>query len=597
MNLVRKLIFLLSKKEKIKLLKILLIVVFMAIIDVAGIASLFPFISLLADESIIFKNELLFNFYEKAGFSNIQNFSIFLGICFFILVISSIFIKGYTNYELNRFWQYRRASITTRLLTLYLRQPYSWFININSSDLKDNIFTEVDEVVSAGLGSLLNFISQSVVSLAIVITLFVISPTISLLIFLIITSIYTIIIKFTSKYLKKYGKEKLKSNKKLFYIIGEALGAFKEIKLGGLDSIYIKEYENFAYKKSYYASVAQAFATIPRFILEAIVIGCALIITLTLYVKNQGAIEEILPTLSIFLYGTFKLMPAIQQSYQSFSKLKFVIPAVDLISSEFNKLALKKNLILERERNEKLVLKKAIDIENIFFSYPNTSEETLKNISFKIKSNSVVGFVGKTGSGKSTMVDLILGLIKNYKGSIKIDDSDINNIDIQSWQKNIGYVPQNIYLADATIEANIAFGVNKKDIDIEQIKYVSKIANLDNYVSKLRSGYKTLIGEQGVKLSGGQRQRIAIARALYHSPGLLILDEATSALDTITEKAVMEAINNLRNSITIIIIAHRLSTISKCDKIILFKDGMVIDEGNYEYLSINNKIFKNMIGK
>ncbi len=301
-----------------------------------------------------------------------------------------------------------------------------------------------------------------------------------------------------------------------------------------------------------------------------------------------------LPILSIFIYGTFKLMPALQQAYQSFSKLRFVLPAVDLIVNEFKKLSI--NTINHNDNNQnKLSLKKGIELDKLSFSYPNTSKEIIKNINLFIKAKSTIGFVGETGSGKSTTVDLILGLLKYQKGTIKIDDNEINKLNIRSWQKNIGYVPQNIYLADASIEQNIAFGIDEKNIDFEQVLFVSNIANLHDYVSNLDLGYKTIVGERGVRLSGGQRQRIAIARALYSNPEILVLDEATSALDNLTERAVMEAINNLRNKITIIIIAHRLSTIRNCDKICLFKNGRIHKQGNYDFLSANSEDFKKMI--
>ena len=594
MNFAKKLLFLLNKKEKNKLFKLFILVVIMALFDVAGIASLIPFISLISNEKLIFENFLLSFFYNYLGFSNVQSFLIFLGSFFLLLVVFSILIKGYTTYSLNRFWQFRRASITTRLLTGYLNQSYAWFITKNSSYLKNNIFTEVDEVVSTGLGSLLNFIAQTIVSFSILITLFLVSPIISITIFIIISVIYSIIIKYTSKALLKYGKNKINTHKKMHFVVGEAFGAFKEIKLGGLENLYSKEYQLAALNKSNYSSIAQAISITPRFFLEIVVIICFVFVTMFLYITNNGSLSKILPILSIFIYGTFKLMPALQQAYQSFSKLKFVFPSVDLIFSEFRKLST--NAInYDDHKDLKLSLNKGIKLENLSFSYPNTSKETIKNINLFIEAKSTVGFVGETGSGKSTTVDLILGLLRYKKGKIEIDDNDINKLDIRSWQKNIGYVPQHIFLADASIEQNIAFGIDEKKINLEQVILVSKIANLHGYVSKLSLGYKTIVGERGVRLSGGQRQRIAIARALYSNPEVLVLDEATSSLDNITEKSVMEDINNLGKSITIIIIAHRLSTIRKCDKIYLFENGKINDQGDYDYLSKYNENFKNMI--
>ena len=594
MHFIKKLLFLLNQKEKYTLLKLFLLVLIMAIFDIAGIASLIPFISLISNEKLVFENEALFFIYNYFDFNNVQTFLLFLGAFFIVLVTSSILIKGYTTYALNRFWQLRKASITTRLLTGYLNQSYAWFINMNSSYLRNNIFTEVDDVVSAGLGSLINFISQSIVSLAILTTLFITSPIISLTIFVSISFIYYIIIKYSTSNLVKFGKNKLKSQKQMQFIVDEAFGAFKEIKLSGLEKLYSKEYKLAAFNKSNYASIAQAISITPRYFLEILVIVAFIIITMFLYIKSDGNLSQILPILSIFIYGTFKLMPALQQAYQSFSKLKFVFPTVDLIYSEFKKFS--SNSINYYSKNvDKISLHEGIKLENLSFSYPNNSKETIKNINLFIKAETTIGFVGETGSGKSTTVDLILGLLKSQEGKIKIDDYEINELNIRKWHKNIGYVPQHIYLADATIEENIAFGINSKNINSQQILLASKIANLHNYVSKLDLGYKTIVGERGVRLSGGQIQRIAIARALYKNPEILVLDEATSSLDNLTERAVMEAINNLRNNITIIIIAHRLSTIRNCDRIFLFKNGTINEEGNYEYLSKNSDNFRKMI--
>ena len=272
-----------------------------------------------------------------------------------------------------------------------------------------------------------------------------------------------------------------------------------------------------------------------------------------------------LPLISLYVFVGYRLMPAVQQIYASISQITFMSPSIDKIYNDVKNL--KQPAI--KENKEVLRFEKKIVLKNINFNYPKSLRTALRDINLNISAKSTIGLVGATGSGKTTTVDVILGLLNYQSGTLEVDGKIINEQNVRSWQRLIGYVPQHIYLSDDTIEANIAFGVNHNNINYDNVVNASKIANLHDFViSELPEKYKTIVGERGIRLSGGQRQRIGIARALYHKPSVLIFDEATSALDNQTEKSVMEAVNNLRNDITIIIIAHRLTTVKKCDKIL-----------------------------
>ena len=282
-------------------------------------------------------------------------------------------------------------------------------------------------------------------------------------------------------------------------------------------------------------------------------------------------------------------MPAVQQIYQSLAKLSFVGPSLDSLYKDIKSL----KPYIENKNQQTLPFNKSITLRGINYNYPNASRTALKDINLSIPIKSSIGLVGATGSGKTTTVDIILGLLQAQKGTLEIDGEVITDKNSRSWQKNIGYVPQSIYLADDTVAANIAFGVKTEDINIQSVEKASKIANLHDFViEELPNKYETTVGERGVRLSGGQRQRIGIARALYHGPKVLVLDEATSALDNQTEKAVMDAINNLHKNITIIIIAHRLSTVKKCDKIFLLEKGKINNEGTFKELIEKNENFR-----
>jgi ABC-type multidrug transport system fused ATPase/permease subunit len=299
-----------------------------------------------------------------------------------------------------------------------------------------------------------------------------------------------------------------------------------------------------------------------------------------LYTMLQtGNFNNALPIISLYVFAGYRLMPALQQVYSSFTQLTFIVPSLNKLYDDLNNL----HQYNENQNEEIVTFDKKIVLKNINFSYPKSSQVVLKDINLTIPAKSTVGFIGTTGSGKTTIIDIILGLLEAQKGTLEIDNRIISKKNLRSWQSQVGYVPQSIYLSDNTVAANIAFGVKPKDINYELVEEVSKIANLNDFiVNELPEKYQTNIGERGVKLSGGQRQRIGIARALYHNPKILILDEATSALDNETEKSVMDAVNNLSKSITIILIAHRLNTVKNCDIVFKLSKGKLIGQGSFE---------------
>lgn len=304
---------------------------------------------------------------------------------------------------------------------------------------------------------------------------------------------------------------------------------------------------------------------------------------------KSGSFNDSLPIISLYVFAGYRLMPAVQQIYVSFARLTFIGPSLDKLYNEIKNLKPPKEDI----NQDALSLQKTIELKNVYYNYPNSVRTALKNININISAKSTVGLVGTTGSGKTTTVDIILGLLESQSGTLEIDGQVITKHNQRSWQRSIGYVPQHIYLSDNTVSANIAFGVESSEIDQYAVEKASKIANLHKFVvNELSEQYQTTIGERGIRLSGGQRQRIGIARALYHGPKVLILDEATSALDNQTEKIVMDAVNNLSKDITIILIAHRLSTVKKCDKIFVLEKGEIKNEGKFEELVKVNENFQ-----
>lgn len=313
---------------------------------------------------------------------------------------------------------------------------------------------------------------------------------------------------------------------------------------------------------------------------------------MALYLMFQGAsFAEALPVISLYAFAGYRLVPAMQQIYSSLSQLRFIEPAIDLLYADLR--GFPSTSVMRSDAP--IILRESIKLSNVSYSYPESTGMALDEIELTIPANKVVGFVGPSGSGKTTSVDLLMGLLEAQQGDLCIDGVVINSTNVRQWQKLIGYVPQQIYLADDTVASNIAFGVAEDDVDLEKVLHAAQVANLHDFVmNDLPMGYETKVGERGIRLSGGQRQRIGIARALYHSPQVLVLDEATSALDNLTELAVMESINKLRNRMTIVIIAHRLSTVRSCDHIYLMEKGRVLAQGSYEQLRQTNDLFQKM---
>jgi len=330
---------------------------------------------------------------------------------------------------------------------------------------------------------------------------------------------------------------------------------------------------------------------LPRLTLEAIAFGGMIVIILS-FMTITGNITNVLPVIALYAFAGYRLLPAIQKIYFNFTSIRFGVKSLDSVCNALNTLKLKP----QNEYKDTLKLNKSICLKNIHYTYPNASKITLKDINLNIPTNKTIGLVGATGSGKSTVIDIILGLLEPQKGTLEIDDKIINDHNKRAWQHFVGYVPQQIFLLDNTVSANIAFGVNISDVNQEAVENAAKIANLHEFVTnELPLKYQTTVGERGVRLSGGQRQRIGIARALYHKPKVLVLDEATSALDNLTEKAVMNAVHNSTSDITKILVAHRLSTVKDCDIIFLFDKGELKNQGTFEELIKESDDFRESV--
>ena len=583
MQNIKKLSYLLTSDERLRSILLLIMILIMALIDMMGIASILPFIAILTNPDVIETNTILNTVYQTAnsfGIENEQQFLIAMGIFVFLLLITSISFKALTIYFQIRFIKTVEYNIATRLLKYYLYQPYSWFLNRNSATLGKTILSEVSNVVGKGLTPMMNLITNIITALTLCILLVVVEPKLTSIVIVTICIFYGLVYRFNRNLLNRIGKEVFMANEGRFKILTEAFGASKEVKVGGLEQIYINQFSKPAKNIAQGTALVNILSQIPRFTLEAVAFGGMLLIILY-YMTITGDIAKVLPIIALYAFAGYRLMPALQKIYISLTSLRFVGPALDSLHDDLKNL----KPIIQSEHGDSLKLNKNIRLKNIHYNYPNASKTALKNISLSIPANKTIGLVGATGSGKTTTVDIILGLLDPQEGALEVDGKVINKDNKRAWQRSIGYVPQQIFLSDNTVAANIAFGIDTKKINQEAVECAAKIANLHEFImNELPLKYQTTVGERGVRLSGGQRQRVGIARALYHKPKVLVLDEATSALDNLTEKAVMDAVHNSENDITKILIAHRLSTVKNCDKIYLFDKGELKKQGTFEEL-------------
>ncbi len=593
MSKVKLILSFLSRREKRSLLFVFFFMVCVGLLQLIGVGSISPFMSVVSKPDIIHTNHYLSAVYDMLGFESQQKFIVFLGFAVIaFLALSNISQAGMT-FVIKYYSGRRLHSISMRLLERYLYQPYSFFLDINSADLAKNILSEVGTFVNGVLLVSLELLTNIVIAAFIIALLFIMNPTVALIVSIVLGIAYFIIFSVVRSFLNKKGKERARVNSLKYKYVSEAFGGIKDVKLLGREEVYLKLFSKPSIKFAMNNAVSEVVGVIPKYLLETIAFTG--IVGLILVKINSGDnVDSFLPTLTLYSFGGYRLLPALQKIFKSITKIKYNLPIVEILHNDYTNLSgyEKPNLDLD---SSPLPFKNEIRLEHLTFRYPGSREAVIKDVSFTIKANTSVGFVGPTGCGKTTTIDIILGLLKAQEGKLLVDGIKVDGSNVRNWQANLGYVPQSIYLVDDTITRNIAFGVPDDEIDMDAVKLAASIANLDGFIeNELDSGYDTIVGERGVRLSGGQRQRIGVARAVYHDPSVLIMDEATSALDVLTENAIMDAINNLSHKKTIIMIAHRLSTVKACDEIFIMDKGRIIDHGTYDELFNKNESFRIM---
>jgi len=568
---------------------ILIGMVFVAIFEVIGIASIIPFMAAVSDPNVIENNQYMKFFYDYFLFENHRDFVIMTGLLLVSMLLVSNAFKAFMGWMLIKFSQIQSHNNSIQLLESYLSKPYVFFIENNTTNLSKNIFNEVDRAISGVIYPMLEVASKLMVVMFIMIALIAVDYVIALTSFFSLGLIYVFLYKFFRVKLSEIGLLHSQAHSECYKISSESMLGIKEIKLQKSESEYIKRYSIPSLSKANYKIKSSLISMLPSYLLETIVFGGVVLIVVH-YHDNNISTGEMIPVLSFFTLAGYRLLPALQAMYRGITNIRYNLPALDILTNDLPpfKESIKEDNQIKPSFNDALVLK------NISYSYPGSEKPSLYNIDLTIKPNTTIGFVGTTGAGKTTLIDLFLGLLTPKSGEILVDGLSLNSNNLHLWQRQIGYIPQSIFLSDDSIESNIAFSVPFAEINRDKVVESAKLAKLDKLISTLPDKYQTKIGEKGVRLSGGERQRIGIARALYTSPSLLILDEATSALDGITEKHIIDSIQSISHEKTILMIAHRLTTVKECDIIYMLENGRITDSGTYDELIAHSDIFKNM---
>jgi ABC-type multidrug transport system fused ATPase/permease subunit len=588
----QKILSLLDKSERGKLIFIVFAMLVMGVIELVGVGSLGPFISIVSNPDIIHTNVYLNKAYAYFKFSSDNSFIVFAGIAVIAVLFFSNFFLACVNFIINYYAGKRRHSMAMRLFEKYLRQPYIFFLNTNTAELSRSILGDISTFVDRILITSLNLISSAIICLAIIILLILINPLLSLIVSSVIGASYIIIYSIVRKFINRIGLERSVQNTLKYKYVNETFGGIKDIKILGKERVFLNLFSGPSRKFAMNDVKNEIIGDIPKYVMETIAIGGILCVIIVM-IHRGSKIDEFLPVLTIYAFGAYRLLPSLQKIFRAISNIKYHFKIIDNLNKDFNTLL--DGALLSGDDTPRMLFEREIKLEHIVFSYPGASKNVLKDQSLVIKNNTSIALVGSTGCGKTTTVDIILGLLEAQSGGIFVDGVEINDTNRKSWQKNLGYVPQSIYLTDDTIRNNIAFGIDPQKIDDAAVIQAAKIANIHDFIAdELSAGYDTVIGERGIRLSGGQRQRIGIARAVYHDPSALILDEATSALDSLTETAIMDAIKNLSHKKTIIIIAHRITTVKGCDVIYLMEKGIIVDHGHYNDLYQKNDNFRKM---
>lgn len=580
-SIVKKFNVLFEKRQKNRIFILFFLMLIGAFLEVLGVSLMLPLVTAIMQPDIIESNELVKRVCELFDLHSHQTFVIVcIAALIIVFVVKDLFLM-IQYYVQARFVYNNRFATQRRLLEAYIKRPYEYYLNAESGEIVRVVQNDVNQTYNL-LTTLLGFATETIVSIALVITIFVVDPLMTAFIAVMMLGIVLVIAKVVKPILRREGLSLQKNNALTYKWLLQAINGIKEVKVAHKEAFFEENYEKSGRKSIQAEKWNSVLSNIPRLLIEMVSV-CSMLALIAIMIYKGREIETLLPSIGAFAMAAVKLMPSANRIVGAMNSIAYQEPALDKMLENLRVLEEEKgslDVVSETKQDKEdgsLSLEKEIALQDITYQYPNSEKHVLEHAQMVIPVGKSVGIVGTSGAGKTTAVDIMLGLLTPQEGQIMADGVDVMS-SYTEWLSHIGYIPQTIFMLDDTIRANVAFGLKKEQQSDEQVWHALEEAQLAEFVRTLPDGLDTQIGERGVRLSGGQRQRIGIARALYTNPELLIFDEATSALDNETEAAIMESINGLHGKKTMVIIAHRLQTIAGCDIVYRVKDGKIEQE-------------------
>jgi ABC-type multidrug transport system fused ATPase/permease subunit len=560
-----------------------------AFLEMLAVASIMPFLAALASPALVASDPRLATLHTFLGAGTQAEFLGYLGgIVLLVLVVANATAAA-TTWLLLRFANRQGVALSVRMLATYLVKPYEFYLGRHTAELQKNVFGEVFRVTGGIFIPTVQVVAKLSVAVLISILLVLVDPFLAAVVAGVLGTAYAILYRFARSTLHSAGRVSVEAGTLRARIGLESLAGAKEIKLLGREKAFLDQFEVPSLRWADAQTKAQALGQLPRYAVETIAFSLILLLAIYLLGKGSG-MGELLPVLGLYAFAGYRLMPALQQVFAGFALMRNSQASLDAVMADLQPRADSQ----AATRRERIPIKESVELAEARYQYPGAAAWALQPVTLRIPRNSSVALVGATGCGKTTVVDLLMGLLHPTGGCLRVDGVEVGEHNVRAWQRSIGHVPQQIFLCDDTIARNIALGLPDGELDRARVEQAARIARLHEFVAGLPKGYDTMVGDRGIRLSGGQRQRIGIARALYDDPDLLVLDEATSALDNVTENAVFEALQALAGRKTIVMVAHRLSTVRGCDLICVMEQGRIVERGSHDELMGTSQRFRSL---